>query len=193
MVRLLSIKISNLYSYDQIDTGPADKDQSVSFSNINVIVGPNDSGKSNIFRAIKLLVDTVRLGSTISDSDLFSNQAAPKLEAEFVLSDSEAGALLDFLSVYADPVSPPTALIFVHQFKNRKVILNLIKELRVEITWQPSNYASLFPTVTFHFEKLRLKIHTNTPLGQAFIAPDFPLKNGYRTQVKFPEFLDNFN
>ena len=76
MVRLLSAKISNLYSYYQIGTVPTDKNESVSFSKINVIVGPNDSGKSNIFRAIKLLVDSMKVDYTLTDTDIFSNEAA---------------------------------------------------------------------------------------------------------------------
>lgn len=150
MVRLLNVKISNLYSYDQTDTDAIGKDEPISFSNINVIVGPNDSGKSNIFRAIKLLVDSLKSNSTISDSTLYSNRGVPRLAAEFILSDGEAEILLDFLGVYGVPASSPNPQLLVYQFKNRKAILSVLKELLVEIRWQPSNYY-LIPNRGFQF------------------------------------------
>ena len=85
--------ISNLFSYDQINENSEDNSESTSFSKINAIVGPNDSGKSNIFRAIKLLVNSIKFDSAITDSEVFSNQATSKLDAELLLSDSEAGVL----------------------------------------------------------------------------------------------------
>lgn len=191
MVRLLCAKISNLYSYDQIGTSPADKSEPISFSNINVIVGPNDSGKSNIFRAIKLLVDSMRADYTLTNSDIFSDQAAPKLDAEFQLSDKEAGVLLDFLGVYYPHSNQGVQLTFVHQFRNRDAILISIKELRLEVRWQPSSNASLFPMSVFHFEKLGLKIYSNAPAGPAFATPEFPFNEGRQPKDKFPEFLDN--
>lgn len=188
MVHLLSAKISNLYSYDRIDTLPDEKNESISFSNINVIVGPNDSGKSNIFRAIKLLIDNLKSSSAIANSDVFSNEAAPTLEAEFMLSDREAEILLDFFGVYTIP--HPVYQTIVYRFKNRKTLLNSIKQLSIKIRWQPTNYDSLYPNLTFYFKEIDVKIHTNNPAVQAIASKESPFKNLYPTE-KFSEFLDN--
>jgi energy-coupling factor transporter ATP-binding protein EcfA2 len=191
MVRLLSIRISNLYSYDQTDDGFSENGESIPFSSVNVIVGPNDSGKSNIFRAIKLLVDSMKVDYALTSLDTFSDQVAPKLEAKFLLSENEAGVLLDFLGVYlANPNPNSIAQTQIHEFRNRKAILDLIKDFRVELSWQPTNDASMVPLSIFSFEKLGLKIFSNAVNGPAFATRDFPFKDDRRPQNGFPEFLD---
>ena len=69
--------------------------------------------------------------------------------------------------------------------------MNSIKELHLEVAWQPSSNASLFPVSIFHFEKLGLRIYSNATVGPAFATPGFPFKKGRQPKDRFPEFLDN--
>lgn len=51
MVSILEVRIKNFYSY------PADEKQNIKFDKITLIVGPNDAGKTNLFRTLQLLAD----------------------------------------------------------------------------------------------------------------------------------------
>lgn len=181
MVRLTDFRISNLYSYDTVEN-------QISFSQTNVIVGPNDSGKSNILRTIELAVDSVGTQTLIENSAVYRLGGNPKLEGRFQFSDSEVGLLVDFLGAYPD--RSPASIIRVHRFENRTRLLDSMKELHLEITWEPTNATSLWPTHTFSFDHLGLKVHSNSPSGPVFATRKFPLKQGSLDQGQFPTFLD---
>jgi predicted ATPase len=191
MVHLDQLRISNLYSYGEIGATASDHD-TIAFSDVSVIVGPNDSGKSNIFRAIKLLVDILGVGSTLSDADIFSPRSDPRLEISIRFSDEEAETLLDFFSVHQLKLQESTIeQTFVHPFKNRKKVADLLKTLRVEVIWQPSNNAALSPICIFYIDDLGLKIYSQAPQATAFISPEFPLPQGSTPHNRLPQFIES--
>ena len=90
-----SIEVYNLFSYGDI--------QEISFSPAtSLIVGPNNSGKTNIMRIIKLLIETMMRypASYIRPDLLFSDEAKPFLNIKLILSRKETFAMIDFLSFY---------------------------------------------------------------------------------------------
>ncbi|MGC8621917.1 MAG: AAA family ATPase, partial [Caldisphaera sp.] len=69
MVNVLEVTIKNLYSY------PSDECQSIKFGDISVIIGPNNAGKTNIFRIFQLMANQV------------NNMGIPYLEEKSILND----------------------------------------------------------------------------------------------------------
>jgi predicted ATP-dependent endonuclease of OLD family len=189
MVQLLSLKISNFYSY-----GPMPSDsEPITFANVNVVVGPNNSGKSNIFRSLKLFIDSLKSRYSPSDKDYFSNQTEAKLNAEFLLSDREAQVLLDFLSLYRSPITPrDSQRTFVHQYKNRNVILKLIKKMHVKIVWSPGSQNYSNPVITYYFPELKITIFCNGS-SQVYVTSEIPFKYQAKTLENFPKFLEHLN
>jgi Overcoming lysogenization defect protein-like, TOPRIM domain/AAA domain, putative AbiEii toxin, Type IV TA system len=190
MVRLGKLKISNIYSYGPLSSGAEDQN-TVNLTDTNVIVGPNDSGKSNVFRAVGLLKDVLSTNVMLDESDVFSGNANPKLEATFQLSDDEASLLLEFLSVYVLRTPNNLETTFVHVYKNRSKVLKSLKNLRIEVIWQPTNNASLWPLLIVNVDDLGIKIQTNSPQGPSFITPSFPFSGAVQAHEKFPEFIDS--
>ncbi len=161
---------------------------------MNVVVGPNDSGKSNIFRAIKLLVDTLSVDSSLNATDLFSLHSDPRLEARIRLSQAEAEILLDFFSVHALKLQGSnTNQTFVYAFKDRKRVADSLKNLRLEAVWQPTNNASFSPTCTFYFDDLCFKVYSQTSQAIAIVAPEFPLPEGSVQHDGFPQFIESLS
>ncbi|MGD0160182.1 MAG: AAA family ATPase [Candidatus Bathyarchaeia archaeon] len=190
MVHIDRLRISNLYSYGDISAANSDHD-TISFSEVSVIVGPNDSGKSNIFRALKLLVDTLTISSALSDADIFSRLSDPRLEVCIRFSDEEAETLLDFFSVYQLKTQGNIEQTFVHSFKNRMKVADLLKTLRIEVIWQPSNNAALSPICIFYIDGLGLKIYSQAPQATAFVAPEFPFPQGSTPHDRLPQFIES--
>lgn len=76
-----------------------EKEQSIELSDLTTIVGPNDSGKTNVFRAITTIADI--LSNRIADSKSFhhfGNLEKPfKIQLDIEFSDDEKTALYNFL------------------------------------------------------------------------------------------------
>jgi chromosome segregation ATPase len=77
MVRLRSLNVNGLLSYD--DKGE-DSGGVVALSKSTVIVGPNDSGKSNLFRILELFVQSLLGTRRLREDEIFPDVTQPSLE-----------------------------------------------------------------------------------------------------------------
>ena len=90
MVRLKRLAVEGLFSYAAR--------QEIEFSGRTVIVGPNNSGKSNLFRAVNMLADALQRDLRLPVSKMSRSGVDPRIEAEISLSRYEIGVLVDFFS-----------------------------------------------------------------------------------------------
>ena len=90
MVRLNRLAVEGLFSYAAR--------QEVEFSDRTVIVGPNNSGKSNLFRAIGTIADALLRDRGLPPSGISRPGANPRIEADLSLSPDEIGVLAVFFS-----------------------------------------------------------------------------------------------
>ena len=90
MVRLNRLAVEGLLSYAER--------QEVAFSGRTVIVGPNNAGKSNLFRVIGVLSDALLRDRNLPASKISQSGGRPSIEAEISLSLDETCILADFLS-----------------------------------------------------------------------------------------------
>ena len=73
----------------------------VEFSKRSIVVGPNDAGKSNIFRVLLLLCNLLPPKSrALQASDVYSDEASASIDAELILSEEETSILIDYLGFY---------------------------------------------------------------------------------------------
>ena len=92
MVYLKKLKCQGLYSYEE----PFELET----SNQMIIVGPNNSGKSNFFKLIGLVVDTFLNRKRLENYEIANNAFNPILEIHLELSKGETKKIVDFLSFY---------------------------------------------------------------------------------------------
>ena len=96
-MRITKVYIKNLFSYNEFEL-ELDK-------NFNVIVGPNNAGKTNLFRAIQFLMDIIDNKLKAKDIqeylyDSTNEKAKIKIWVEF--DDSEKTAIREFFECYFD-------------------------------------------------------------------------------------------
>ena len=97
LVKITEIYIKNLFSYEEFEIR-LDK-------NFNIIVGPNNAGKTNLFRVIQFMVDIIDNKLKARDIreylyDPTKEQAEIKIWVEF--DDGEKTAIRDFFECYFD-------------------------------------------------------------------------------------------
>ena len=88
MVRLNRLAVEGLFSYAK---------QEVEFSERVVIVGPNNAGKSSLFRIINLLAGALLNGRKLPASKTFQPNANPRIEVEISPSSDEVDVFVAFL------------------------------------------------------------------------------------------------
>lgn len=147
MVLLRNLKCSGLYSYA--------KEISIEFSDNTVIVGPNNSGKSNLFRVLKLFIDSFYYRKRLQDSEISYGGSNPSLEIQLKLTGNEPDIVIDFLSFYAEGSNRYAQF---YQFENRELLKKLFEEICVTLSWQReiAGYGSE-AFVIIEFEKTGLK------------------------------------
>ena len=92
MVFIKSIECEGLYSYE--------KKFSASFDEHTIIVGPNNSGKTNLFRIIKLFVDTISVRRTLFNYEISHSSSTAYVKLDLKLTKYETQYLVDFFSFY---------------------------------------------------------------------------------------------
>lgn len=90
MVRLKRLAVEGLFSYAER--------QEIEFSGRTVIVGPNNAGKSNLFRTVNMLADALQRDLDLPVSKMSQSGGDPLIEADMSLSHYEVGVLVDFFS-----------------------------------------------------------------------------------------------
>lgn len=118
-MKLKSIRLQNFLSFGE-------NAQVLIFSKHNVIVGPNDSGKTNVFRAIELVGELLRT-QMVAPNQYYHNRDYEhpfEIEIEVSFDKEELDALTNFLvcSCMIDTISPK-------QDENQEAAHNLIKNV----------------------------------------------------------------
>jgi hypothetical protein len=177
-MRLERVEVCNLYSYSE-------KQELLLSPKTSLIVGPNNSGKSNIFRFLDLVIETLmkyperRWPPTIA----FSNERKPYLHIKLNLSKNETEAIISFLSVY----NRGTGNYEYFNYANRDVLLELLNIISIQISWEEISVVSqsMRSHLTFIFEKIGLTI---TQLDDMDLRFAFETRT-FRPSLTFMEFL----
>jgi hypothetical protein len=173
-----SIEVYNLFSY-------GDK-QKMSFSEAtSLVVGPNDSDKTNIIRILKLLIETLRKypAPSLSPYIIFSNVAKPSLKIRLILSRKETSAIVGFLSFYRR-----TGDYEYFNYNNWDNLGELPDTLQVNVSREEVNISSqesMRSQVSFVFEKIHLSI-TQKDDGTLQFEVD---ERSFRPSLTFLELL----
>ena len=147
MVSIKTIECEGLYSYE--------KKFSVSFDTHTIIVGPNNSGKTNLFRIIKLFTEIIMDKRQLLNNEIthFSSTAYVKLELE--LTTQETQHLVDFLDFYTTEKSHSETVYY--GFKNPEKLSKLLQNITVKFFWKKSiEYYGSKPVIEIYIKKLGL-------------------------------------
>lgn len=148
MVYIRNLSFSGLYSYGE--------EQSVNGVSNNVIVGPNNSGKSNVFRIIKLVSDSFYNYRRLEDSEISPTYSKAFVKIELVLSDDETKTLVKFFSFYVDKKNNVSNKFY--DFTNKEKIAKLLNEITIKLTWQKRTQSSAYdPFLEISFPKINLE------------------------------------
>ena len=144
MVRLDRLAVEGLFSYTER--------QEAVFSGRTVIVGPNNAGKSNLFRAVSVLADALLHDRKLPASRISQSGGSPSIEAEISLSSDEIETLADFLSCgYNDDNSAIQKISMLNIAK----IKNYLDSITIKIEWEKMpNGSGDNPDVEMQFPKL---------------------------------------
>ena len=135
-MRIRYIKAKNFLSFKDVEI-PLDND-------LNIIVGPNNSGKTNVARALKLVADII--DNKKGEYDLLSflhdpNERYFRLEIGYELSEEEKQDIIKFIDIYInsynyselDPKSVDWNEVFnVREYVTLKELAKELKKLKGE-------------------------------------------------------------
>ena len=124
MVRLKKLLVEGLFSYTER--------QEAAFSGRAVIVGPNNAGKSNLFRIIDVLADELLHGGNLPASKTSESDHNPCIEAELSLSPGEIDTLADFFSCSTQPITSDPDMVLTYGAENR----GCLGSISVKIEWE---------------------------------------------------------
>jgi len=161
MVFIRSLRFAGLYSYVE--------ENEIILSNRTVLVGPNNSGKSNIMRVIKLLVDTFNTGKRLGESEISHMGDNPFLEIKFTLSPQETEKIIDFMSFFPNTQNRSSQF---RDLKNREFLKKNLDVITIKLLWQKEihEYGSE-PFVEIYFEKINMWGCSN------YFSGSFPVSN----------------
>lgn len=146
MVYINKLEFENLYSYSE--------GNSLELSKNHIIVGPNNSGKSNIFRIIKLLQNAFSGNHSLSDSEIFPNASTAFLNMDITLSSDESDMLVKHMSFY--PTTQNNSSRF-YEFQSFEKISELFRDMIIRLTWKKSLHRKGYePFIELKFTKTGL-------------------------------------
>jgi len=163
MVYVKNLNFSGLYSFS--------KETEIDFSDTSLFVGPNNSGKSNIFRIFKLLVDTFNDRKRLENYEIYPTSYDPVLEATIVFSKDESETIVDFFSFHRDKQNNNSE--YFH-YNNREFLAQLLNTIHLKCLWKRSVEEASEPYVQIEFIHCGLKLY-----GRLF--------SDYNACNKFPE------
>ena len=143
-VRITKLQCRGLYSYrDQVSADVSDR---------AVIVGPNNSGKSNFFRLIRLLADALSRPPGLKDAQIARGVLDPNLRLRVRLSRGEAEKIVDFFSF----LLPDAQGMRFHEYENRDLLAGLLDEIAVGLSWEKTAKYGIQTAVEIEFSKMGL-------------------------------------
>lgn len=180
MVHIANIRCEGLLSFK--------KSTDIAFTGNTVIVGPNNSGKSNVFRLLKILVDSVHSDDILDKSYISPDCFNPSLAVSVKLSVEETQRILDLLSFsnVKLPNEGSSDTLHHHNFANKKILLELFNEMTIDISWNShtDSHAST-SHLGISFPKIGLLFYGTDPshcyVSNKFSNSDVP--NSQQTQA----------
>ena len=148
MVRIAELKCHGLYSYRE--------PLSVAVPEKAVIVGPNNSGKSNIFRLIRLFEQALLSSSELKDSQITKGSGDSYLELRMELSKTETGRIVDFFSFGYDEKDRETKFF---EYGNRARLETLLNEVRARVFLKKDAMPRIQTSVEIEFVKIGFRIY----------------------------------
>ena len=120
------------------------------------IVGPNNSGKSNLFKMLEFFADALSGSSAPEGRKISKGAPDPRLKLHIKLSRSEAGKIVDFFSFYDR--SGKRGLGFF-EYKNRDRLEALLDEVSVEVFWKKTADSKITTRAQVEFVKTGIKMY----------------------------------
>lgn len=181
MVYLQSLKCKGLYSFsDHIE---------LEFPTRTVIVGPNNSGKSNILRILKTFVDSFYHRTRLDSSQIFVNEYNPLLEVSISLSESETKKIVDFFSFFPDDRNESSNF---YELDNYDVLVELFDYVIISLNWRREVESdNSEPYVKMDFPKIGLKffgrLYSEFRISNSF--PELGNERKFENDVKLIDVL----
>lgn len=181
MVYLQHLKCQGLYSYGEpIELAASDR---------MIIVGPNNAGKSNLFKLIGLVVDTFLERRRLENYEIAKDNFNPFVEISIKLSKEETKMLIDFMSFY--PEKPNEGSNFF-EYENHDLLVELFNTLFIRLSWKrEAEIYGAEPYLEIEFPKIGLKLYSYIFSGLR-ISNYFPSEReekGYDSEVGLYELL----
>ena len=147
-MRITELRSSGLYSYrSSLEVKVPDR---------VAIVGPNNSGKSNLFRMLKFFADALSGSSAPEGRKISKGASEPRLKLCIKLSRSEAGKIVDFFSFYDRPGRRGLGFF---EYKNRARLEALLDEVAVEVFWKRAADSKITTRAEIEFVKTGIKMY----------------------------------
>ncbi|WP_428325928.1 AAA family ATPase [Nitrosopumilus sp.] len=185
MVHINNVKCKGLYSFKD----PIELD----FPNNTVIVGPNNSGKSNIMRILKILTDSFYQRTQLSYSDIFPDEYNPSLEFSLQFSENETRKILDFFSFPLDKKNDSSDFV---PYSNYSILLLLFNFVKIKFTWKREvEGKESDPYLELDFEKTGLKFFGRI-FGDFRVSTSFPKQNEsreYNNDVRLSDLIQSYD
>lgn len=186
MADIKQARFAGLFSYSE--------ESEIEFSDRMVIVGPNNSGKSNIIRILNLFVETFSKGRLLRDEEISAGGVNPFLEITLELSKKETEKIIQLLSFY--PL-PPNNNSQYYDYPNKEFLVELFNKISIKLSWKREihPYGST-PYLELEFEKIGLKISGNTHVTYLVISNTFPSNPDItpsRSDIKLHEILSELS
>lgn len=174
MAHINKLKCHGLYSF----SNPVE----LEFSDKILIVGPNNSGKSNIVRTIQLFVDTFYRRRRLEDYEISHPAHDATLEIDFNLSDDETSKIVDYFSFRPD--AQKNGSVF-YEYQNYELLKKLLDVIHVKLTWKKE--------IEGHGSESYVELEF-TKCGLTLFNPiysDFQAFNKFPTDVEHAPYNDN--
>ncbi len=181
MVYLQKAKWCGLYSFK--DTCEIDLSEHV------IVVGPNNSGKSNVLRILKVFVDAFADHERLSSSKIYLSERNPFLEISLQFSESETRNIVDFFSFHPDNQNNASEF---YEFKNYDLLLELFDTAIIRLEWRKAIEGEpVEPYLKIKFPKTGIKFFSYL-FSDFCISNSFPETHGekkYNNGIFFKDLL----
>jgi len=189
-LRIGKVKFRGLYSYGD------ETEMSLQNVPITLVVGPNNSGKSNLLRILSTLATTLthRQNQYLGQHAVFSDDVDPTFEVKFVLSADETDSIIDFLSFHevTDELTNNAMWTFT-DFRNKKALRERLSEITIGASWKhrQAEYERETVDLRVEFDRIEnLKMHSPWFYTDLFINSSEDVKN---SQKHLRTYLDNLD